>query len=286
VFDVGRTTSCEASLVFLENIGMPPKAIPTDKLCLMLYYQNAEIPKFASDLEHFEAMWDGDDYSQGDRRSIYESVLLVVLRKVCGISDQEQLEHVMLEMALVKFLAIWLQWGESTTVEPALMEWGPNAKKDADPADIAMFGDNREFLQSITDITDAKTVEYMKAAGMSVASVTKAAANSMPQKMSKPTATDIDKVSAGLSHSDNVAIRDPDSTSVKEHIAKAIELKVDGTPTTVTQQYQFLVQDPTCYALVVLGFRLGLKVDDPRNMEFLLGHMSSAQMWSKSLLLN
>ena len=71
---------------------MPPKAIPTDKFRLMLYYKNDEIPEFASDLEEFAAMWDGEDYSLADQRSIYEFVLLVVLRKVCAISDQEQLE--------------------------------------------------------------------------------------------------------------------------------------------------------------------------------------------------
>jgi hypothetical protein len=90
---------------------------------------------------------------------------LVVLRKICAISDQEQLEPVMLEMALVKFLEIWLQWGESTATKPTLMSRGPNKKKETDPADIAMFGVNRVFLQSITDISEAKAIEYMKAAG-------------------------------------------------------------------------------------------------------------------------
>ena len=49
-------------------------------------------------------MWDDGfdaNYSAFDKRSIYESrsMLLVVLRKVNAISDQEPLEPVMLEMA-------------------------------------------------------------------------------------------------------------------------------------------------------------------------------------------
>jgi hypothetical protein len=45
---------------------MPPKAIPTDKFRLMLYYKNEEIPEFASALEEIAAMWDGEEYSLAD----------------------------------------------------------------------------------------------------------------------------------------------------------------------------------------------------------------------------
>ena len=84
---------------------MPPKEKQvTDKFRLMLYYENEQIPEFATSISEFEEMWDGGDYSVADQRSIYESVLLAVLRKACSISDQEQLEPVLLEMALVKFL--------------------------------------------------------------------------------------------------------------------------------------------------------------------------------------
>jgi hypothetical protein len=38
--------------------------------------------------------------------------------------------------------------------------------------------------------------------------------------------------------------------------------------------------------LLVLGFRIGLKVQNPGHMEFLLGHMASARMAAKTLLLN
>ena len=87
----------------------------------MLYYDNEQIPDFATAFSEFEEMWDGADYSDADKRSIYESVLLVVLRKACSISDQEQLEPVLLEMALVKFLEIWLQWGTSSATKPGQM---------------------------------------------------------------------------------------------------------------------------------------------------------------------
>ena len=64
----------------------------------------------------------------------------------------------------------------------------------------------------------------MKAVGLSVANIAKSIVDSMPQKMSKPTATDVEKISAGLSHSDNVATRDLDSASVNAYIATAIAL--------------------------------------------------------------
>jgi hypothetical protein len=141
-------------------------------------------------------------------------------------------------------------------------------------------------LQSITAITEDKAIEYMTAAGLSIASVTKAAASAMPHKGSKPVPIDLEKVSLGFCHSDNIAIRDLDSESLTKHIALAIDLEVVGGPATVEQQYQFLVTDATCYALLVLGFRIGLKAKEPRHMEFLLGHMASARMVGKTLLLN
>ena len=67
---------------------MPPKI--TDKYRLMLFHANKDIPGFATSIADFVAMWDGADYSPSDKRSIYESVLLVLLRKVSSISDQEQ----------------------------------------------------------------------------------------------------------------------------------------------------------------------------------------------------
>ena len=79
-----------------------------------------------------------------------------------------------LEMALVKFLEIWLQWGTATATKPGLLDRGPYKKTQTDPADIAMFGTNRDFLHSITAITEDKAIEYMTAAGLSVTSVTKA----------------------------------------------------------------------------------------------------------------
>ena len=80
----------------------------------MLYHENKDIPGFATIIADFAEMWDDANCSAFDKRSIYESMLLVVLRKVNAISDQEPLELVMLEMALVKFLNIWLQWGTAT----------------------------------------------------------------------------------------------------------------------------------------------------------------------------
>ena len=231
---------------------MPPKQV-TDKFRLMLYYENEQIPDFATSISDFVEMWDDGDYSGADQRSIYESVLLVVLRKACSISDQEQLEPVLLEMALVKFLEIWLQWGTSSATKPGLFDRGPTKKTKADPADIAMFGTNGVFLQSITAIPEDKAIEYMTAANLFVTSVTKAAASAMPQKLSKPTSNDMDKVSLGLCYADNIALRNLDSTSVNTYIDKAFALNVGGTVANATQQYQFLVLDPTCYALMVLA---------------------------------
>jgi hypothetical protein len=131
---------------------MPPKI--TDKYRLMMFHANKDIPPFATSIAHFVEMWDDADYSAFDKRSIYEVVLLVLLRKVSSISDQEQLEPVMMEMALVKFLEIWLQWGTATSNKPGKFQRGPNKKTATDPADIAMFGTNSVFLQSITAIPD------------------------------------------------------------------------------------------------------------------------------------
>ena len=105
---------------------MPPKI--TDKYRLMLFHANKEIPGFATSIADFAEMWDDADYSAFDKRSIYESVLLVVLRKVSSISDQEQLEPVMLEMAIVKFLETWLKWGTATATKPGEFEPGANQK--------------------------------------------------------------------------------------------------------------------------------------------------------------
>jgi hypothetical protein len=134
-----------------------------------------------------------------------------------------------------------------------------------------MFGTNAVFLRSITAITDDQAIEFMKAAGLSIASVTKAAASAIPNKGSKATVVDLEKVISGFSHSDNIAQRDLDSDSVNKHIADAKALTVDAIAATTEQQYQFLVTHATCYALLVLGFRMGLKVINPGNMEFLLG---------------
>ena len=116
------------------------------------------------------------------------------------------------------------------------------------------------------------------------ASVTKAAASAVQDKGSKATVVDLEKVNAGLSHSDNIALRDLDSDGVNKHIAAAKVLTVDTVAATAEQQYQFLVTHATCYALLVLGFRVGLKVMNPGNMEFLLGHISAARMSAKTLL--
>ena len=131
---------------------MPPKEKQvTDKFRLMLYHENEQIPAFATSIADFVEMWDDGEYSGADRRSIYESVLLVVLRKACSISDQEQLEPVLLEMALVKFLEIWLQWGTSSATKPGLFDRGLTKKAKTDPADIAMFGANATFLHVAVD---------------------------------------------------------------------------------------------------------------------------------------
>jgi hypothetical protein len=133
---------------------------------------------------------------------------------------------------------------------------------------LAMFGENAVFLRSITAIKDDQAVEFMTAAGLSIASVTKAAASAIPNKGSKATAVDLEKVISGFSHSDNIATRDLDSESVNKHIVLAKALEVEGSGATPEQQYQFLVTHATCYALLVLGFRIGLKVQNPGNMEF------------------
>ena len=62
-----------------------------------------------------------------------------------------------------------------------------------------MFGKNADFLRSITAITDDQAIEFMKAAGLSISSVTKAAASAVPDKGSKATVVDLEKVISGLS---------------------------------------------------------------------------------------
>ena len=141
---------------------MPPKAPEiTDKYRLSLLYTNKDIPPFAASIAEFGALWDGADYSPSDKRSIYESVLLVLLRKVSSISDQEQLEPVMLEIALVKFLELWLGWGTASAKNIGIFHRGPDKKSVTDPSDIAMWGNNAIFLQSITDIDDDEAIKYM-----------------------------------------------------------------------------------------------------------------------------
>ena len=231
-------------------------------------------------------MWDDGTYSDSDKLSIYYAVLLQTLRKVNAISEQMEHGPILLEMALVKFLSVWLKWGTDDREAPGKFARGPSKKKAMDPTDIAIFGKNAEFLQSITAIDDDKALEYMKAAGLSVATVTRAAALAEPSKGSKATVVDLQKVNEGLSHSDNIALRDLDSDGVNKHIAKAKALKVGRVAATSEQQYQFLVTHATCYALLVLGFRQGLKVKDPGNMQFLLGHISTARMSAKTMLMN
>ena len=81
-----------------------------------------------------------------------------------------------------------------------------------------MFGTNAVFLRSITAIKDDQAIEFMTAVGLSIASVTKAAASAIPNKGSKATAVDLEKVISGFSHSDNIAVRDLDSDTVNKHI--------------------------------------------------------------------
>jgi hypothetical protein len=90
-----------------------------------------------------------------------------------------------------------------------------------------------------------------------------------------------------MCHTDNVAQRDLDSPGVNTYIAASIALapRPGAVKATMTEQYQFLTKNATVYALMILGFRIGLKVKDPRNMEFLLGHMADARMRAKSLML-
>jgi hypothetical protein len=255
-----------------------------DKYEQMLYVEHQKIPEFASKWDEFAEMWDDGTYSESDKLSIYYAVLLQTLRKVNAISEQMEHGPILLEMALVKFLSVWLKWGTEDREEPGKFNRGPSKKKAMDPTDIAIFGNNADFLQSITAIDDDKAVQYMKAAGLSVATVTRAAA--LASKGSKATVVDLQKVTEGLSHSDNIAIGDLDSDSVNKHIAKAKALKGATVAETVEQQYQFLVTHATCYALLVLGFRQGLKVKDVGNMQFLLGHISTARMSAKTMLMN
>ena len=190
-------------------------------------------------------------------------------------------------MALVKFLVTWLHWKKENPVTPDLMERRPAAKTVVDLADIAMYGGNLLFLQKIMEITYPKMLKYMKAAGLKVAKSSRwRGEDTMSQKMSKPTTTDVEKVREGLSHSDNITVRDLDPPGVTSHVAKAIELKIRGVPADIPHQYPFLLGHATCYALLTLGFRSGLKVEVPSNMEFLLVHISSARMRAKSLLLD
>ena len=112
----------------LANLGMPPKPV-TDKFRLMLYDEHIQIPGFASSFGEFEEMWDDATYSDHDKLSIYYSVLLVALRKVNAISEQVEHEPILLEMALVKFLSVWLEWGTASATPPGKFSRGPNQKE-------------------------------------------------------------------------------------------------------------------------------------------------------------
>ena len=143
-----------------------------DKYEQLLYGEHLTIPEFASAYEEFAAMWDDGTYSDADKLSIYYAVLLQTLRKVNAISEQMEHGPILLEMALVKFLSVWLKWGTDDRKAPGQFDRGPSKKTAMDPTDIAIFGKNAEFLQSITAIDDEQALEYMKAAGLSVATVT------------------------------------------------------------------------------------------------------------------
>ena len=98
------------------------------QISLMLYAEHVQIPEFASSFDEFEEMWDDATYSDHDKLSIYYSVLLVALRKVNAISEQVEHEPIQLEMALVKFLSVWLEWGTDDAIEPGKFARGPTRK--------------------------------------------------------------------------------------------------------------------------------------------------------------
>jgi hypothetical protein len=151
---------------------MPPKLM--DKYQKMLYAEHIQIPEFASSCDEFVEMWDDASYGDHDKLSIYYSVLLVTLRKVNAILEQVEHEPILLEMALVRFLSVWLEWGTGSAVLPGKFSRGPTKKKETDPTDIAMFGANAVFLRScrsITAIKDDQAIEFMTAVGLSIASV-------------------------------------------------------------------------------------------------------------------
>ena len=87
-----------------------------DKYEQLLYGEHLNIPEFASAYEEFAAMWDDGTYSDADKLSIYYAVLLQTLRKVNAISEQMEHGPILLEMALVKFLSVWLKWGTADRV--------------------------------------------------------------------------------------------------------------------------------------------------------------------------
>ena len=161
----------------------------------------------------------------------------------------------MLEMALVKFLELWLGWGTASAKNIGVFHRGPDKKSVTDPSDIAIFGKNIDFLQLITDIDDEEAIKYMTAAKLSVATVTKAAA-SATQKLSKPTPADLEKVSQNMCHADNVAQRDLDSSGVNTYIAASIALapRPGAVKATMTEQYQFLKKERHRLCADDLGF--------------------------------
>ena len=117
-----------------------------DKYEQMLYVEHLKIPEFASVWGEFEAMWDDGTYSDSDKLSIYYAVLLQTLRKVNAISEQMEHGTILLEMALVKFLSVWLKWGTDDRVEPGKFARGPSKKNAMDPTDIAIFREKCRVL--------------------------------------------------------------------------------------------------------------------------------------------
>ena len=59
---------------------MPPKPVVTDKFRLMIYHQNTAMPPFATEYPELVNMLNGACYNDADKRSIYESMIFVVIR--------------------------------------------------------------------------------------------------------------------------------------------------------------------------------------------------------------
>ena len=124
-----------------------------DKYEQMLYGEHLKIPEFASGWEEFAAMWDDGTYSDSDKLSIYYAVILQTLRKVNAISEQMEHGTILLEMALVKFLSVWLKWGTDDRKAPGQFARGPSKKTAMDPTDIAIFGKMQSFCRLLRPST-------------------------------------------------------------------------------------------------------------------------------------